>query len=172
MTKEEIKLAREALKLSQGAMAGRLCVSRVTYIHWESGKTKKLPPDLANVSRGTAIESVAVGEQLVHVIPATYPQFYEKFRKGGWKALPSHPLGGSGYVKKKYIDAYEAGDLATWQRYLDERTAELEAHRAADAAKERQYREAALARELAGQYTTSGLDDLQLEAHEKLSTAK
>ncbi len=111
MDHSELKAAREALGISQSEMAVRLTMHRNTYIKWESGFTKKLPPDLADritrIAAGVAVNKVAIGEELVFITPGTHPQYYDKQGRHGWHANDRHPLGGAGYIKRRHLEIYE-----------------------------------------------------------------
>ncbi len=111
MDHSELKAAREALGISQSEMAVRLTMHRNTYIKWESGFTKKLPPDLAErltrVAGGVQVHRETVGEEMVLIIPRTHPHYYDKIRAHGWHAAANHPLGGSGSIKRKHLEIYE-----------------------------------------------------------------
>ncbi len=115
MDHSELKAAREALGISQSEMALRLTMHRNTYIKWESGFTKKLPPDLAvrlaAVAGGVKVHREAVGEEMVLLTAGTYPEYYNKQRGAnrGWHLADNHPTGHSGPIKRKYLEAYKAG---------------------------------------------------------------
>lgn len=115
MHHSELKAAREALGISQSEMAVRLTMPRNTYLRWESGATKKLPPDLAErlvaVAGGVKVHKAAVGEEMVLLTADTHPEYYDKQRGAnrGWHVAANHPTGSSGPIKRKYLDAYVAG---------------------------------------------------------------
>lgn len=115
MHHSELKAAREALGISQSEMAMRLTMPRNTYLRWESGATKKLPPDLAErlvaVAGGVKVHKDAVGEEMVLLTAGTHPEYYDKQRGAnrGWHVAANHPTGISGPIKRKYLDAYVAG---------------------------------------------------------------
>ncbi len=176
MLPSELEAQRKVLHLSQAEMADRLGVSRHTYMRWESGKTAKLPVDLAARAGaalgGKAAEISDRGEDLLEVTRHTNPKWYERVSSRGiYRANDSHP--GDARIKRKYLDAYKRGDMTMWQEYLDSRgAAEEAARKAAWLAKDEADNEAYMAKYLAsiptleealGHYETTGEDDLATE---------
>ncbi len=172
MLHSELKAARETLHLSQAEMADRLAISRHTYMRWEAGVTKRLPEDLASrvaqCIAGKAVQLLERGEDMLEVNAGTYRKWYTKVSKRGFEPNDKHPTGHSGRLPRKYLEAFERGDMVTWQEYLDQQTAQAKAEWIAhDDAANAAYLEALDARHAAmharGEYETTGQDDDETE---------
>jgi len=167
MLPSELEAQRKVLHLSQAEMAERLGVSRHTYMRWESGVTKKLPGDLAARAGaalgGKAAEILDRGEELVDVSAATHRSWYEKVSsRGVYVPNDSHPMGHSGVIKRKYLDAYARRDWVMWQKYVDSKKIPepVQAPTPRTAAPQYQF---PTVDECLGRYETTGQDDDETE---------
>ncbi len=176
MLHSELKAARESLHISQAEMADRLTISRHTYMRWESGVTNRLPEDLAarvaQCIAGKATQLLERGDDMLEVNAGTYRKWYTKVSKNGFEPNDKHPTGCSGRLPREYLEAFERGDMTTWQEYLDLQKAQAHAEWVArDDADNAAYlaeldRKAAAfptLEEALGHYETTGEDDLATE---------
>lgn len=117
MTKEELLLDRQTLKLSQDQFAEALGVSRHTYMRWESGATTKLPKDLATritaLAAGVTPAQIPRPDDIIRINAGSYPQFYDKYKSGGYRPNAKHPLGCSGDMRRDELEAYLGGKRVT-----------------------------------------------------------